>query len=61
MARDFPETFNPTVPIDRVAARVVRKGNHHEFKKKEQDRETWDIPPTVQRCVPEQIKALFGE
>lgn len=61
MARDFPDSYVPT-PIDRVAGRILSTGYHHEFKKAENCRESWDTPPEVVPLfqVPEPIKQLFG-
>lgn len=61
MARDYPDSFVPE-PIDRVAGRVISAGVHHEFQKKENNRESWDAPPEVVPLfqVPDQIKELFG-
>lgn len=61
MARDYPDSFEPT-PIDRVAGRVLSTGTHHEFKKVNNCREVWDTPPEVVPLfqVPEPVKQLFG-
>lgn len=62
MARDFPDSYTPE-PIDRVAGRVLSRGYHHEFKKGNNNRESWDIPPEVIPAVytPEDVKKLIGE
>lgn len=61
MARDFPDSFAPE-PIDRIARQVISAGVHHEFQKKDTDREVWDTPPEVVPLfeVPESIKQWFG-
>lgn len=61
MARDFPDSYEPT-PIDRVAGRILSTGYHHEFKKLDNCREYWETPPEVIPLfqVPEPVRQLFG-
>jgi hypothetical protein len=62
MARDYPDTF-AVLPVDRVAARVVSKGIHHGFIRKNDQNRLWRDPPQTLslRLTPEPVKRLLGE